>query len=100
MFTLCCTLATIMAQAQFRVKCQVNDATGVGEPYATVRIFNESDTTKVVVTGVTEDDGSFDQVLSKNGRYVLKVTAVGKKEARKERRRRFWGPLSFWYFFK
>ena len=84
MFTLCCTLATLMAQAQFRVKCQVNDATGVGEPYATVRIFNESDTTKVVVTGVTEDDGSFDQVLSKNGRYVLKVTAVGKKEARKE----------------
>ena len=25
---------------------------------------------------------------------------AAKKEARKERRRRFWGPPSFWYFFK
>lgn len=84
LFTMFCALATLMAQAQFHVKCQVNDATGVGEPFATVRIFSESDTTKVVVTGVTEDDGSFDQVLSKNGSYVLKITAVGKKEARRQ----------------
>ena len=84
LFTLSCALATLMAQAQFHVKCQVNDATGVGEPFATMRIFNESDTTKVVVTGVTEDDGSFDQVLSKSGSYVLRITAVGKKEARRQ----------------
>ena len=25
---------------------------------------------------------------------------AAKKEARKERRKRFWGPPSFWYFFK
>ncbi|MBO4814946.1 MAG: outer membrane beta-barrel protein [Muribaculaceae bacterium] len=84
MMTLLCAVCSLSAAAQFSVKCQVNDATGAGEPFATVRIFSESDTTKVVVTNVTEDDGSFSQTLSKSGSYVLKVTAVGKKEARRQ----------------
>ena len=29
-----------------------------------------------------------------------KLEIAAKKAARKERRKRFWGPLSFWYFFK
>ena len=84
MMMLLCAGCSLSAAAQYKVVTKVNDATGMGEPFATVRIYSESDTTKVVVTNVTEEDGSFSQVLSKNGRYVLKVTAVGKKEARRE----------------
>lgn len=72
------------ANAQYGVTCQVNDTTGEGEPYATVRIYAAADTSKVLLTGVTEGDGSFKQKLTKAGKYAFVVTAVGKTPERKE----------------
>ena len=66
------------ALAQFSVRCQVNDSTGEGEPYATVRITTIADTSRAVATGVTGLNGSFKQELTTAGNYVLKVSAVGK----------------------
>lgn len=66
------------AMAQYSVKCQVNDSTGTGEPYATVYIYGAADTAKCVVTGVTDGNGAFSQALTAAGKYVLRVSAVGK----------------------
>lgn len=76
--------ASLAANAQYGVTCQVNDTTGEGEPYATVRIYAATDTSKVLLTGVTEGDGSFKQKLTKVGKYAFVVTAVGKTPERKE----------------
>ena len=42
-----------VAYAQYTVQGAVVDSTGVGEPYATVRIYTVADTTKAVSIGVT-----------------------------------------------
>lgn len=76
--------ASLAVNAQYGVTCQVNDSTGEGEPYATVRIYAAADTSKVLLTGVTEGDGSFKQKLTKAGKYAFVVTAVGKTPERKE----------------
>lgn len=76
--------ASLAANAQYGVTCQVNDTTGEGEPYATVRIYAAADTSKVLLTCVTEGDGSFKQKLTKAGKYAFVVTAVGKTPERKE----------------
>lgn len=76
--------ASLAVNAQYGVTCQVNDTTGEGEPYATVRIYAAADTSKVLLTGVTEGDGSFKQKLTKAGKYAFVVTAVGKTPERKE----------------
>ena len=54
-----CVNMTLLAQ--YSVKFQLNDSTGQGEPYATVRIYRASDTARVVTTGVTSLDGSYKQ---------------------------------------
>ncbi len=75
---LAAVMVSLTASAQFSVVSQVNDSTGEGEPYATVRIYAATDTAKVLLTGVTEDNGAFKQALPKAGEYVFVVSAVGK----------------------
>lgn len=75
---------SVAANAQYAVKCQINDSEGEGEPFATVRIYHAGDTSKVIVTGVSEMDGSYEQSLKSPGNYVLYVTAVGKVEQERE----------------
>lgn len=69
-----------VAYAQYTVQGTVVDSTGVGEPYATVRIYTVADTTKAVSIGVTGEDGTFKHELSVKGEYHLTVVSVGKEK--------------------
>ena len=70
--------------AQYSVKFQLNDSTGEGEPYATVRIYRASDTTRVVKTGVTDLNGAFKQQLATPGDYLAVISAVGKTSVQRD----------------
>lgn len=77
-----CVNMTLLAQ--YSVKFQLNDSTGQGEPYATVRIYRASDTTRVVTTGVTSLDGSYKQQLASPGNYLAVISAVGKVSVQRD----------------
>ena len=73
-----------VAMAQYSVSGTVVDTTGVGEPYATIRIYTSTDTAKAVTMGVTAEDGTFRQSLSAAGGYRLSIVSVGKQEIRRD----------------
>ncbi len=75
--------AALQSMAQYRVQFQVNDSTGEGEAFATVRLYKASDTTKVVATGVTTLEGAFAHDIAQAGSYRVQVSAVGKLTAAK-----------------
>ncbi len=77
LFTIMLGLQLVMAQ--YSVRGEVVDSTGVGEPYATIRIYTADDTTKVVKIGVTGEDGSFNQNINASGNYRISISSVGKK---------------------
>lgn len=68
----------LSVEAQYVVKGIVTDSMGVGEPYATVRIYSSSNKKKPIKVGTTNDEGSFRQELAKAGKYVLQISSVGK----------------------
>ena len=74
MLMLCATSA--MAQ-QYSVQCQVNDSKGEGIPFATIYIYNTSDTTTVVSSGVSNAFGKVDHKLANPGSYLMRVHFVG-----------------------
>ena len=65
-----------MAQ-QYSVQCQVNDSNGEGIPFATIYIYNTSDTTTVVSSGVSNAFGKIDHHLANPGSYLMRVHFVG-----------------------
>ncbi|MBQ9586072.1 MAG: TonB-dependent receptor family protein [Muribaculaceae bacterium] len=65
-----------MAQ-QYSVQCQVNDSNGEGIPFATIYIYNNSDTTTVVNSGVSDAFGKVDHKLASPGSYLIRVHFVG-----------------------
>ncbi len=65
-----------MAQ-QLSVQCQVNDSKGEGIPFATIYIYNTSDTTTVVSSGVSNAFGKVDHKLANPGSYLMRVHFVG-----------------------
>jgi len=67
-------LMSINAIAQYKVHFQVNDSTGEGEAFATVRLYAASNTRKVISTGVTTLNGTFDQSLASAGTYKVEVS--------------------------
>lgn len=76
------TAVSLTASAQqYSVNCQLTDSAGNGEPYATARLYLLPDTSKVITTGVTADDGSFDANLKAPGKYRLRFSSVGKTDA-------------------
>ncbi len=77
-----CMACNLMAMAQMNVSFTLKDNNGESVPYATVYIYNAADTVNAVATGVTGDDGSFNQELGKAGKYQLKATFVGMNAAR------------------
>ena len=80
----CIVMSMVVATAQnYKVSGSVTDTTGVGESYATIRIYSVNDTLKPIVVGVTTIDGDFDQTLPKAGSYRLNVHSVGKAEINK-----------------
>lgn len=65
-----------MAQ-QYSVQCQVNDSEGEGVPYATIYLYNHSDTATVVSSGVSDAFGKVDHKLANPGSYLMRVHFVG-----------------------
>lgn len=65
------------------LKFKAQDSEGVGEAFATVRIYAAADTTRAVVVDVTDVDGMFSATLP-DGDYKLEVSAVGKSTATRQ----------------
>ncbi len=63
----------------YKVKGIVVDSLGVGEAYATLRIYIDTDTVKPVIVGVTDIDGQFKQTIKSAGKYRLNIHSVGKQ---------------------
>ena len=63
----------------YKVKGIVVDSLGVGETYATLRIYIDTDTVKPVIVGVTDIDGQFQQTIKSAGKYRLNIHSVGKQ---------------------
>ncbi len=77
-------ITCLQTVAQYRVQFQVNDSTGEGEAFATVRLYKAIDAGKVVATGVTTLEGAFAQEIASAGSYRVEVSAVGKASAEKK----------------
>lgn len=71
-----------MAQS-YSVQCQVNDNEGEGIPFATIYVYNSSDTATVISSGVSDAFGKVDHQLTKAGSYLLKVNFVGMTEEKR-----------------
>lgn len=72
-------LLTAMCHAAgYNVSGTVTDSIGEPEAFATVRVYPQSDTTKVAAHGVTADDGSFSLSLKSPGSYTLRLVSVGR----------------------
>ncbi|MCM1483423.1 MAG: TonB-dependent receptor [Muribaculaceae bacterium] len=79
LLTLSVFFAGIAANAQnFRVKGTAVDSTGMGEAFATIRIYALPDTVKPISTAVTKEDGTFDKTLTRAGKYRFLLTSVGR----------------------
>lgn len=77
-------ISAINSLAQYTVKGTVIDSTGVSEPYATVRIYSNSDNNKPIKMGVTDINGNFKHELQAQGRYILQISSVGKITLKEE----------------
>lgn len=62
------------------VKGQVVDIeTGLGEPYATFRIWQDARSDSPTILTITNEDGFFEATLSQVGNYTLEISALGRK---------------------
>lgn len=71
-------IAALSSRAQYIVKGCVTDTIGEEEPYATVRIYNQSNKEKPVKMSVTDINGRFMHTLTDAGKYTLQISSVGK----------------------
>lgn len=83
-FIMLLLLATSAVAQNYGIRCQVTDTTGMGEPFATMRIFAVGDSATTVAIGVTDENGNYSETLARPGNYVLRVTSVGKTAERRE----------------
>lgn len=66
--------------AAYEVKALVTDSVGEPEPFATFRIIDQSDTTRILL-GVADEQGSIFREIENSGEYAIHVSAVGKRTA-------------------
>lgn len=76
--------SAIYSHAQYSVTGSVVDSTGVSEPYATIRIYDQSNIETPIKIGVTDIDGKFKHELSSIGKYNIEITSVGKLPLKKD----------------
>jgi len=69
----------IVVASAFSIRGKVIDSQNAPETYATVRIFNASDTVHAAALGVTGDDGCFSLPVKAAGEYNVVISSVGKK---------------------
>lgn len=72
-------VSVVVFADSYKVKGIVVDSLGVGETYATLRIYIDTDTVKPVIVGVTDIDGQFQQTIKSAGKYRLNIHSVGKQ---------------------
>lgn len=72
--------ATGFASGRYNVKALISDSIGEPEAFATVRVYQSTDTTKIAAMGVTKDNGTIDLPLDAAGSYKLKVFSIGRAE--------------------
>lgn len=56
---------------------------GEGEPFATVRIFKQGETTRPVSMFLTDKDGNFSREVNGKGKFNIIFSSVGKEDLRK-----------------
>ncbi|MDE6782962.1 MAG: carboxypeptidase-like regulatory domain-containing protein, partial [Paramuribaculum sp.] len=78
------SLSLSAAAASYAITGRVVDDEGEPEAFATLRLFNASDTAKAVTTGVTTDDGIVKLTVATTGEYILRISSVGRTDIRKE----------------
>lgn len=76
-------VVTLTVHATVKVSFKATDDEETGEPFATVRIYATSDTTRAVIIDVTDIDGKFTHDIMP-GSYSLHVSAVGKVSATRD----------------
>ncbi|MBD5225746.1 MAG: TonB-dependent receptor [Bacteroidales bacterium] len=74
----CAVAASAAGSIVYRVSAIVTDSIGQPELYATVRIFEATDSVKPVVLTTTDDNGALDAQLPDAGSYRLHISSVGK----------------------
>ena len=72
-------MAGALWASAYNVSGVVVDDIGMGEPYATLRIYSVNDSLKPRSMSVTDANGIFSQHIDSIGKYVLKAGAVGKQ---------------------
>ena len=85
-FTIMMTFfATItMAQKTVVTGVLVDSILQEPEPYATIRIFKSDKQQKPVALGLTDLDGRFRQEVNGNGKFIIQMSSVGKRDAIRE----------------
>lgn len=74
-------MAGIVVNAQTTVKGVVIDKTqGVGEPFATVRVFKQGKTDKPEAMFLTDVEGIFSHEVSGKGQFDVVISSLGKNE--------------------
>lgn len=73
---------TLASAANYKVKGLVTDSIGEPEPFATVRVYPSSDTTRIAAMGVTSEKGVFSLAIKSQGKYNLSILSVGRAPSR------------------
>lgn len=76
--------ALLMFAGPYNVNGRLIDPSGEPEPFATLRVYLQSDTLKPVVLATSSDVGTFSLDLPDAGSYRLSAAAVGKSPASAE----------------
>lgn len=81
LLVLAALFASISANAQTTVKGVVIDKTqGVGEPFATVRVFKQGKTDKATEMFLTDVEGVFSHEVNGKGQFDVVISSLGKKD--------------------
>lgn len=81
LLTLLIVMACALSAAAYTFKIQVLDSEGSPEAYATCRVYNMKDTTRVAVGGITDTLGIYTAGLNTAGDYRMIVEVPGKTPA-------------------
>ena len=68
----------VLSYGQYKVTATIIDEEGNPETYATYRIFEKPDTTRLVIGNVTNSDGIIDSELPEPGNYIIIISAMMK----------------------
>ena len=78
-------LTTVIMAQTTKVKGNVVDqSTGEGEPFATIRIYQEGQKEKPLAVFLTDENGLFEHEVEGKGKYSISINSIGKVEQVKE----------------